>query len=400
MAKLWARLGNLLRDPSSWVSGVRPPFGVSCACGQRLTGLRRSRHQVVPCPQCREPVFVLPASPWPSLPPRVVEPADVSTPAASPTLAVKAQPWLGPALAGGIVLALFLVISTVVVLTFLPSLASEHSTAIQQHLDEARQALADGKLASAAGQLNEAGGLIKAGGGRGEQIEEVRTLQRQLAVLTHRLDEALEDLLLRAAHVAAEDWQRTFQERYLGKAVVFETWLLPDADKPERRQTAYQLRAGRERGRLLVEAPRLESHMGRIVLGGLLESVRLESVEGVNEPIWIVRLQPTTVTSITDPGALAWLHRPPSRRPPVKPAEVRDLSHLENRPGNLAPGAFESQIKEKLGEPIVLGRQLLTAHLIEQWCYPGEHQSLLLLAGNPRAELQLWQPGTPVPNAH
>ena len=40
------------------------PFRVSCSCGAAVTGTRRPRHQVATCPGCRQPLFVLPASPW------------------------------------------------------------------------------------------------------------------------------------------------------------------------------------------------------------------------------------------------------------------------------------------------------------------------------------------------
>src|SRR2546428_12988151 len=51
--------------------GIDPavPYEIACSCGRQMKGLRKSRHQVVPCPACGRPTFILPFSPLPAVAP-------------------------------------------------------------------------------------------------------------------------------------------------------------------------------------------------------------------------------------------------------------------------------------------------------------------------------------------
>lgn len=46
-----------------------PAFAIRCICGERIQGVREADYQVVSCPRCGNGVFVLPASPLPTLAP-------------------------------------------------------------------------------------------------------------------------------------------------------------------------------------------------------------------------------------------------------------------------------------------------------------------------------------------
>src|SRR5437016_1706805 len=84
-------------------------YEVVCGCGRTVRGERGRRHQVVPCPGCGRPLFVLPRSPWSA-------PAGRGGPALAGRLL--ASPWRWPVLAGA-VSAVVIVAGFTIVLPYL-----------------------------------------------------------------------------------------------------------------------------------------------------------------------------------------------------------------------------------------------------------------------------------------
>ena len=118
-----------------WAAGPRrrpaaEPYDVACACGGRARGLRQARHQVVRCPGCGGPVFVLGHSP--------LAPAS-----ADPATGIPRRYWVGPALAAAITLAAVVVIFS----RLIPALAPTPAAAEDTHRDEVRRLVGAGREA-------------------------------------------------------------------------------------------------------------------------------------------------------------------------------------------------------------------------------------------------------------
>lgn len=61
--------GLMTRTRNWWgesASPVESPYSIRCICGEPIQGVRQPHYQIVTCPSCGEPQFVLPMSPLPA----------------------------------------------------------------------------------------------------------------------------------------------------------------------------------------------------------------------------------------------------------------------------------------------------------------------------------------------
>lgn len=115
------------------------PCAVPCRCGQPWQGQRQDTFQVVPCPRCQQPIFILGASPLPPLVDTfpVVPPTDRWS---------HLTPWLTPLAAVAVTIVLLVGVYFLWVVPWLfpkrpqemPGSAREAKTAVER-LQQARQ---------------------------------------------------------------------------------------------------------------------------------------------------------------------------------------------------------------------------------------------------------------------
>jgi hypothetical protein len=284
--------------------GVDPgvPYEVICACGQVVKGLRKSRHQVVPCPGCGQGVFVLPFSP---LPP--VAQADKQIKGTQSATKPRAlPPWKKPVVAAAITLA-------AMILILLITLSSKRATsslpgpkAISQRMTAGKKFLSQGKFHEAVKELEEALALracypefLSA-----SERKDLTQLHRQASLLADLLSQSLEEILFQASAEADEqEWQALFADRYKGKAIVFFAEVRRDV------QANYLLdydffvgekRAHVELGNIQMLRTLPMDRPQRLLFGARLASVGPEA-----GGTWVIRFEPDSGVLLTDPGAVA-----------------------------------------------------------------------------------------------
>jgi hypothetical protein len=288
---------RLIRPPAA-----APPssFAVACGCGGTARGVRTRRRQVVACPACGRPVFVLPASP---LPP----PDGAAQPAAAGRRAWR-LPLLAAAVALALLLALFLAL-----FYLLPRRPDSPDTPSGAGADiadleaDGRKLLAEGSFHSAQRQLSAAVALADrrpdalAPAGRRDLLQ----LQRQADLLARLSAASLQEVVQDAALTRSEDeWRDKFAAVYRGRAVLFDDVVRRDAlGRPA--LSYYEVRAGGETARVALEDVNALRELPlerprRMLFGARLESVAREDGGG-----WVVRFDPDGGVLLTDRGAAA-----------------------------------------------------------------------------------------------
>ena len=142
----------------SWFSSLRDPspiisFHVRCSCGRQLQGTRCHRHQVIPCPACQRPVFILARSPYPEGP-QPKNQAGVAAPVPPATLLSFFRDWKLPILAGGGTLLVLLLLFWLVLSLVGPNV---NPARIRAHLESGAQALEEGSFHRGYEELQVAG---------------------------------------------------------------------------------------------------------------------------------------------------------------------------------------------------------------------------------------------------
>jgi hypothetical protein len=340
---------NLVRQVGRWwkraerPSGPDMPFEVPCTCGQRVTGLRRSRHQTVRCDACGAALFVLGRSPLPAAPPRGVTRAGLrgagrkefgdGTSTTGREDDSPAMLWRWPLLAaivtllvvGGVFAALFVHFGQRGTPT--PPLDPKE---IAAHVKAGERALAAGKFQLATDELQAAQALLSLHPDALPSAEgrRVNQLERQAELLVDLLSESLGEILQRAAGMQEEEWQAQFARRYRDHAVIF------DADV--RRQVAgqihldYQVRAGAEQARIEIGNLKLLALLPADRPPRLLFGARLATVAREGPGIWMVRFAPESGVLLTDLGAVS-----ASCPPPIDEDLLELLRRQEKWVGNL-----------------------------------------------------------------
>ncbi len=236
---LLPRLWRALRP----VSRTVVPCAVACpGCGQTWHGWRKERHQVVSCPRCQHPLFLLPSSPF------------VPGAAGDAATAEKRRRsfWVMPALAGAGTL-LLLALLVLAVLPYLPrrdASSTEPSRKIETRIESGRTALAGGGFHQAAVELGEVCKQLRKQPGllSPARHREVEQWYCQADLLDRLLSQSLQELLHQAqAAGREEEWRVRFQSDYQGKTVVFDDLLRRDAEgRPQLSFTA--VRSGEVEG--------------------------------------------------------------------------------------------------------------------------------------------------------
>jgi hypothetical protein len=290
-----------LRLRPDW--GPRIPFTVACACGGKVTGVRTARHQLLPCPQCRKPIFVLPRSCWPA----VID-VDLSATFVPPPLAPRRRIWRMPLLAGLVTLAV--VVSAFALL--LPLLtrqrpaATDHSSVvdeIRKHQALAKRALAEGKYHQALKEIDAAKDLSDRTPNALDRDERNRLdqLQRQSDVLDRLLSVPLQEIVKEASIAPDDEWRTRFADRYQDRSVLFDDLVRHDAaDRPM--LNTYEVRLGNEKVRLAVDELTLLRRLPldpprRLFFGARLAKVNRE------QGGWVIHFDPDSGVLFTDPDA-------------------------------------------------------------------------------------------------
>jgi hypothetical protein len=275
------------------------PYEVVCECGRVVKGLRKSRHQVVPCPGCGRSVFVLPFSP---LPP--ITSADDPTKGTPPSFERRLfRHWKKPLGATAVAL---------VAIVFIVFLALSHRRqnpgpqAINQRMNAGKQLLAQGKFHEAVRELDAAFRLRERypDSLSAPERRDLVQLHRQATLLVDLLSQSLESILFQASEELDEqEWQALFGDRYKGRAVVFFAEVRRDA------HANYQLDYD-----FFIQDRRAIVELGNIQLlralpldrpQRLLFGARLASVGSEAGGTWVIRFEPDSGVLLTDPGAVA-----------------------------------------------------------------------------------------------
>ena len=291
--------------PAPSGSSVVVPFEVTCACGQVVRGRRLRRHQVVRCPACGAAVFVLPRSPWP--------PVDGSPLPAGGAAPRARSPWLMPAVAGAVSLAILVVLFLLALplLSRHPSVrrTEEASPAerLAVRLDLGRRALADGNYRVALRELNLAVEVRDSHPGLLAPADDRRLtrLQRQADLLARLLNRSLEEIVQEAALVRDPDeWQARFDDDYRGRSVIFDDAVGRDADGRPALAT-YAVIVNKETVRLALEDLKLFQALPLQPPARMLFGARLAGCARGEGGGWVIRFEPDSGVLLTDPGAAA-----------------------------------------------------------------------------------------------
>jgi hypothetical protein len=292
--------------PAASGSAVVAPYEVTCACGQIVRGLRKRRHQVVPCPGCGAGVFVLPRSPWPAV--------DGGPPPAVGSAAPAARsPWLMPAVAGAVSVAVLLVLF----LLALPLLSrraptgqAEVASPAQQlaaAVDTGRRALADGNYRLALREFSVVAELRDRNPGLLAPADDRRLaqLQRQGDLLARLLNRSLQEVVQEAALVRDPDeWQARFADDYRGRGVIFDDTVGRDADGRPALST-YAVVVNKETVRLALEDLKLLQALPLAPPSRMLFGARLAGCAREEGGAWVLRFEADSGVLLTDPGAAA-----------------------------------------------------------------------------------------------
>ena len=297
------------------------PFTVFCRCGQALHGERRRRHQVLPCPACRRPVFILPRSPFPDRPSPVRAGEETRLPGRS-SLARWLVVWRRPLIAALVTLLLLgLIFWGLLPYLSRPPAPLPPDNEARGQLEAARQALREGSFHKAMEAMTAA---TRARDRRPdaltpEEDRQLEQLRRQVQLLDDLLSIPLQELLRQANSVQREDeWQRHFERDYRGRSVLFDDEVGLDADGRAVLRF-YEVRVGEETARVTVSDLTLLAKFPlqppqRLLFGG-----RLASFARAEDGVWEIGFEPQSGVLLTDEDVLAaW-------RPPLVDAELREV---------------------------------------------------------------------------
>jgi len=291
-------------------------FAVPCRCGRVLEGRRQAVHQVLPCPGCGQPVFVLPYSPYASAEGGLAEARGSPRPRRGVLAGISSfLAWYYAPIVAGVLTLTLLVCLFVVALPYLsrPPVEVDPAARLANTEEPIGRIVVAGRLALAAGsyhraleQLTEAvrrrddkPGLLSP-----DESWRLDQLYRQSILLDRLLSKSLEEILDQAVRTPQEDeWQARFRKEYQGKTVLFDDYLKADGQgRPA--LSFYQLRAGEEKVRLALEDLALlrEAPLDpprRWLFGAQLAGCSREA------GVWVIHLERDSGVVITDRDVVA-----------------------------------------------------------------------------------------------
>ena len=297
-------------------------FELRCRCGHSVSGLRTRAPQRLSCPACQTPVFILPASVYPT--PRVPQPKRLqpTTTESRPTApaAVAAAPrvtWIESLEqwgAGGardarrwlrrnlfrptrIVGACMACVLATTGWWFAHTHATRRAeTVLDAALERGRQSLEDGDFAAAAEQFDAVHRALDTLGRDDPASRGLVQLARETRAASQLSNLSLHDILAHAAKVAPTEWPAVFHARYKGAWVVFDAAVERSADPraaPQYR-IEFPIVVGPSRGECiadldafhqLADAPALR----QVVFAAQLEDCRPDPV---TPNVWRIVFQP------------------------------------------------------------------------------------------------------------
>lgn len=309
MPNVLARLRHWWTRPEQQPSGAAP-YAIPCACGKMVTGQRKKDYQIVPCPQCKGELFVLPLSPLP----RLASPSgEFSTPQAFSPKRTPFLPWRLLALAVGCACLLLLGIYLLIAFFFphLPfSLESNPETArnnVQEaakaHVIKADQYIGLGHFSLALEQLDALAALQLHHSELWEKAGGLDYQRKEIALYVDLLGDSLENLLEQAIDLPEQEFQQLFTKRYLHKAVILDTEVIRLAE--DRITHSYTLQVGGQQGKLNLQNLAFFANLPTGKPQRVLFGARLASIHRQKPGMWIIEFNPESLTLLTNPAALA-----------------------------------------------------------------------------------------------
>jgi hypothetical protein len=295
---------------------------VTCSCGHTLFGQRRRRHQVVRCPKCGKPLFILPNNVYPPAHVEAATPAETTAPSSQRTWL---RAWRLPLLAA----LTTLVIAVVFFVWVWPHLGRKQEPpgeTVSPPREEFNRLTKDGERDLAEGSfalaLEKFDAALKLRRSRPELAEEGKERQRlnrfywQSYLLAKKLRPPLADLLKEASEYDREDaWHAQFKQDYQGKWVVFDDQVYRDpSGRPlllHEGEVVYQKQGSRVEWRAHVALDdvqllqKLPLH-DRFSAERWIFAARLASFTREGDA-WVIRFDPDRGVLLTDAGAVtAW----------------------------------------------------------------------------------------------
>lgn len=283
---------------------LAPAFELTCLCGARLRGHRMTRHQVVPCPGCNEPRFILPLSPLPS-------------PPAGTTILEAPSGHRTPWVMIGISVAVIAVVIGIIVALSQRGPKPDQVVEAPPTQEQLQASIAEGKTALGEGAYLRAARKFESALAIGDAVERRRVAQlhRQAALLGDLLAESPAEIVRHAVGVPEAEWQEIFRRRYAGQALLLDDTISRGADG--RYQTKFRILAAGSEARLELNALRLLNDLPmaqpqRVLLGLRLAALRRDNAG------WTFTPQADSGVLLTDPEVFAGLSLAPD-------AELREV---------------------------------------------------------------------------
>jgi hypothetical protein len=308
MGKIWEALRRGWKACRRTVS-LAVPFHLTCACGRVVEGSRQGKHQARRCPQCNQPLFVLPYVRYAAgtgtqsltdgspVPPGTPPPPRLS--------------WRGPRIAALVTLSA--VIAGYAVL-FTAWRAPEITPAPPGDLLSPSACVREGCRLLAEGDPRAALVRFDEANRRPESLTRMERRQldqgrRQAALITNLLREPLQAILEEGkGERREEEWLARFEQNFRGKAVIFDDWVQRDGPGSYA-LVVYEVWAGqgatREKARVelgdlqLIRGLKIDQPR-RLLFGARLVSCQREALGA-----WVFRFEPDSGVLLTEEGAVA-----------------------------------------------------------------------------------------------
>jgi hypothetical protein len=328
-----------------------PPFEVGCACGHRLSGLRKPSYQAIPCHRCGNSVFVLPIDVYPK--PKVKKPdptqalaapAAPAPPAAARLKTLPSVPAPGmqpkgakPAAGTGtatppgsvptinlaeeaksddsvtldvrrplvsrfklIVLAIAGVVGATGYFVWQSRLNDRALVSLPGHIEAGATALKAGKLPEAAEEYGQAAWAVNRLKRNDAESADIRQKAQELHAIVNLSAVPLYEICEQArrnAKAGSEKWAEKFNELYRDAWIVVEGDIVQETSPDGTGQALLQFPFPIDSAPVVIDArlkalaPVIDAAKGaprHVIFAGQLASFKKE---GTKNPLWVIRLK-------------------------------------------------------------------------------------------------------------